>query len=113
MPFIMKKGSNYFWPVKHKSASSESTGKQDTQTFDAEFKRLANSRLKELLRDDKVTDEAFCAEVLIGWRGIQNADKLEVPFSESAREELLEEPGMAKAISIAYLESVAGEKAKN
>ncbi len=111
MPFIIKKASNYIWPVKHKVPIDG--GRYETQTFDAEFKRLTDSRLKELLKDDKNTDQIFCVEVLVGWKGIQSEDKLEIPFSESSRDELLDQPGLAAAIVTAYLESVAGQKVKN
>lgn len=112
MPFILKKGSNYFWPVKYQSPS-DTGGKWDTQTFDAQFKRLSDSRVKELLNDEKNTDLSFCVEILVGWRGVMDESKVEIPFSESARDELLDQPSLAKAIASAYLESIVGAKVKN
>lgn len=109
--FVIKKDANYYWPVK--VLSPEGDGKQVTQTFDAQFKRIPQSRLSALLKDDDATDAGFAREVVVGWRGIVDESKNEVPFSDGLLQEMLELPGVAAAISVAYLESVSQVKRKN
>lgn len=109
--FVMKKTSTYFWPVKVSRPAD--AGKQEVSTFDVEFKSISQSRLQELLNDDNASDIAFAREVVIGWRGIQNENQAEIPFSEGAFNDLLEISGVAAGISVAYLESVSQAKRKN
>ncbi len=110
MAFIVKKVSNYFWPVDYKEPEN---GVFISQPFDAEFKRLSASRYKELLGMKNASDETFCVEVLVGWKGIQDEDGNEIPFSESKKKELIDRSGFARACNVAYILSVNGEKAKN
>lgn len=110
MAFIVKKVTNYFWPVKYDEPSN---GTFDTQTFDAEFKRLSASRYKKLLNAKDTNDELFCTEVLIGWKGIQDESGAEIPYSETKKAEFIDRSGFARAVSVAYIESVNGQKIKN
>lgn len=112
MAFIVKKVSDYFWPVKYDEPDTDS-GVHITQTFDAKFKRLPSSRYKELLGMKGACDEIFVAEILVGWRGIQNDDGSEIPFSKEKKAELIDRSGFARACSTAYIESVNGIKIKN
>jgi hypothetical protein len=102
------------WPVQLKIAADG--GVFESCNFDATFKRLPQSRIDEIvdgIREEKVTNLDFCNEVLLGWKGILDSERNEVPFSESAKAELLDTPGMCNAISLAFFESVSGQKRKN
>jgi hypothetical protein len=111
--FTLSKSGSYSWPVHHEIPVSG--GKHEKQSFDAEFKRLPQTKVQELVQESiaENTDKVFCKEVMIGWKGIQDDKGNEVPFSQDALEELLEVPKMATSIVQAYMASIAGSKVKN
>lgn len=112
--FVLAKSANYFWPVSISLPASG--GKFEKHVFDAHFKRLAQSHVRKLIEGAEsgtVTDLDFCREVLVGWKGIQDGDGQEVPFSETSLIELLEIPMVAKSIVLTYMESIAGAPRKN
>lgn len=102
-------------------------GKREKQTFEAEFKRLSQSRIAEIQLQaqqmtraaetgepyDGITDVGAANEVLIGWSGVVDEDGEEIPFSESMKAELLEIPLMAASLVQAYFESLIDQKRKN
>jgi len=51
--------------------------------------------------------------VLIGWAGVTDDDGKDIPFSQSALQQLLDVPMLAAAITLAYFESLQGAKRKN
>lgn len=112
--FIVSKSASYHWPVS--VSVPKDGGKFERQTFDAQFKRVPQSHIHKLLagaEDGSVTDAKFCREVMIGWRGIQDSEGQDVPFSETSLEEILDLPQVAKEIVLAYMESIAGAPRKN
>lgn len=110
--FVLKKDSSYVWPVT--VSSPVSGGKFEKQTFDLTFKRLAQSRLKDVLNAEvEISDAEFCREIVLGWAGIKDESGSDVPFSVAALDELLEIPALGKQIVNAYLESLAPAKTKN
>lgn len=109
--FVLKKEASYYWPVKITSPSGD--GKREVSSFDAEFKRLSQSRLTELLKDENATDVGFAKEVVVGWRGVKDEDGNDIVFSQAALDQALEFTGFASAISTAYLDSVSQVKRKN
>lgn len=110
MAFKINKRPSYTWPVVYKLPIDG--GKHETSTFDVDFKYLPQSELKKMLSDPAGNDIDFCKTVVVGWKNVMDKTE-EIPFSESALEQILEEPGLAKCIASAYLESHAGAKAKN
>lgn len=113
--FVIKQSDTYTWPVEVKIPADG--GRFDKQTFDAVFKRLPQTRLVEIRKqyeiDNLVSDVEIAREVLVGWVGITDADKQDIPFSEKMCEELLNIPRVAFAIVTAFTESISGAKRKN
>lgn len=114
MSFTLKRDDRFKWPVSFDVPIDG--GKFKRETFDAEFRRLNQSRINEIhaqARADEVNDLDIAREVLVGWDGIKDDDGEDVPFSESAREQLLDVPMLASAIVAKYFESLQGAKTKN
>ena len=114
MAFVLKQSDSYKWPVTVEIPIDG--GRFDKQTFDAEFKRLPQERNTAILeggRSGDVTDQDACSEILVGWSGINDDDGKEVPFSESAKSQLMNVPQVAAAVVTAYFQSVTGAKRKN
>ena len=126
MAFVLKQSSSYVWPVTVKLPING--GKFEKQTFDAEFKRLPQTRINKLqvevqariksserneTADDSISDQSIAEELLIGWSGVLDEDGDEVPFTESMKQQLLDIPTMATAIVVAYFDSLTGTKTKN
>lgn len=121
--FKMTKSASYYWPVAFTTPADG--GKFEKQTFDAQFKRITQSRFQELLgisaaaneeadeQKEKMTDSLFVREVTVGWRGINDDAGNEIVFSEGALADILEVPGVARAMVMAYVESFSGAKIKN
>ena len=112
MSFVFKKGITYLWPVSFDVPTDG--GKFEKKSFDVLFKRIPQSKVKSLLSEDSpATDNDFCKEVMAGWKGIKDENEQVIEFSADSLAEILEEPGLARAIVIAFMESLAGAKAKN
>ena len=110
--FVITQSDSYLWPVKVETPVDG--GKWSTETFDARFKRLPQSRIEEVRKNAATTeDDAFAREVLVGWEGINDADGQAVPYSEVTRDRLLDVIGFAKVVVAAYFESLTGAKRKN
>ena len=126
MAFVLKQSSSYLWPVSFDIPVDG--GRHEKNTFDAELKRLPQSRIVEIQEavqkrltaiqrdeetDGMITDQEIAAEILIGWNGITDDSGEQVPFSEKAKLELLDVPTVTAAIVTAYFSSLQGAKRKN
>lgn len=125
MAFVLKQTDSYTWPVSLKMPVDG--GKRQKQTFDAEFKRLPQSRIAEIQATaqklvkaaekgetiEGISDVSVADEVLIGWSGIVDEDGQEVPYSEGMKAHLLEVPLMAAALIQSFFESLTDQKIKN
>jgi hypothetical protein len=126
MAFVLKQSATYKWPVAFRVPTDG--GKYDKQSFDAEFKRLPQSRINEIQAEVQarvraaekgepiefdISDISIAEEVLAGWSGVVDDDGDEIAYSETGKTELLNVPMMAGAIIEAYFDSVAGKKTKN
>jgi hypothetical protein len=84
--FVLKQSDSYTWPVSIKLPANG--GKRERQTFDAEFKRLPQSRINEIQREvqqrvkanekgedtgEGISDQSIADEILMGWDGIMMA----------------------------------------
>ena len=114
MAFVLKQTDTYTWPVTVEIPVDG--GRFDKQTFDAEFKRLSQDRNNTILEDARVgntSDVDVCAEILVGWSGVNDGDGKEVPFSEATKAMLMDVPQVAAAVVTAYFTSLQGAKRKN
>ena len=111
--FKLSQSETYFWPVTVETPVSG--GKFEKANFDAEFKRLSASEKEEFRKKlvDVKSDIACAKELLIGWKGIADADGSELPYSETNKEKLLEVSNTGTAVVHAFIESISKEKTKN
>lgn len=111
--FKIVQTQTYSWPVSVEFPTDK--GRVEKAQFDIEFKRLSQSRLNEIrdsIEKGTTTDIELAREVIMGWDGITDENG-PVPYSESAREQLLDVPLVASAIIMALFSSIAGAKRKN
>lgn len=114
MAFVLKQSDTYTWPVAFDVPVDG--GRHQRQSFDGEFRRLSQSRIREIgtqIESGETTDAEVAGEVLVGWSGITDDDGKEVPFSQAALERLLDVPMLATAIATTYFGSFAAGKRKN
>lgn len=111
--FKIVQSDEYTWPVTVEVPTDG--GRSDKSTFDAKFKRLTQSRMDEIRKGisaGDVTDVDLAREVLVGWSGVVD-DKGDVPYSEAARDRLLDIPTVSSAVVMALLGSLSGARRKN
>lgn len=126
MAFVLKQSDSYTWPVSIKLPANG--GKREKQTFEAEFKRLPQSRINEIQllvqqrikaaergedTGEGITDQSIADEVLVGWEGIVDGDDEAVSFNKGTKAQLLDVPMMAGALIEAFFESLVEAKRKN
>lgn len=114
MAFVLKQTDRYSWPVQIEIPVDG--GRHDRQTFDAEFKRLPQSRIEEIMEGADKADLNFgvvADEILVGWKGVSDDKGDEFPFSEGNKAMMLEVPMLSASVVKAWLESLAGAKKKN
>jgi hypothetical protein len=122
MAFVLKQKDSYTWPVPLLLPGDG--GRREKNTFEAEFKRLSQSRLKEIGRtaraiekgeadEDEMDVQTMAKEMLIGWSGVVDDAGEPVPFSVAALSQLLEIPSVAAQIVRAFYESYEDAKRKN
>lgn len=112
--FIISQSTSYTWPVTVEFPTDG--GKTERQTFDAEFKRVSQTRINEIrerIEKGDITDPELARDVLVGWNGVHDSSGDSVPFSERARDMLLDVPLVASAVVLAWLGSLTGIKRKN
>ena len=114
MALVLDQDDTYSWPCSIELPVDN--GKYEKHSFKCVFKRLKQSRIKELLDlvgKGEVTDQEVCTEVLAGWSGIEDKDGKEVRFTKAALKQLIEVPLIATEIGTAYFKSITGAKRKN
>lgn len=114
MAFVLSQSPAYSWPVAVEFPVDG--GRFDKQTFDVQFKRLPQDRIKQVwdqIQAGEIDDDTLCREVVGGWSGIQDAKGGDVPYSEEAFGKLLLIPLVAGAIVTAWLDSLTKAKRKN
>lgn len=115
MSFKLRQTASYFWPVTVEYPIDG--GKFAKETFDAEFARLPQERLEEIMRGvtaGEVADASIVREIVVGWKGVTDGDdNAEVPFSETALASVLAIPLAGASIIRAYMESLSKAARKN
>ena len=123
MAVVLSQSDSYTWPVT--LVIPVDGGRREKHTFDAEFKRLSQTRINEIVRQAKessgeiakdpamLEDQTACAEILIGWSNVVDDKGDDVPFSIKALDQLLELPTIAAQIIRAWSESLEVAKRKN
>lgn len=122
MAFVLKQSDSYSWPVT--LIIPVDGGRREKHTFDAEFKRLPQTRINEIIRqaragqggtdeESALEDQSACAEIMVGWSNVIDDSGEEIPFSVTALDQLLELPTIAAQIIRAWSESLEVAKRKN
>lgn len=115
--FVLKERPAYFWAVKFELQSAD--GKYEPHEFQAEFKRVPQSRIDKLFEDLKdiaasgMSDDAIVKEMMIGWRDVNDAEGKPVLFNSDTLAQLLEVPRLRAAIVKSFFESLSGIPLKN
>lgn len=123
MPFTLQQKPTYCWPVPLVIPTDD--GQRIKSNFDAEFRRLSQTRINEIVRlakatersrsydeEDELLDQDAARELLAGWSGIVDEKGEQIPFSESALTKLLEIPTVAAQIVRAWFDSIDIAKKK-
>lgn len=123
MAFVLKQSATYKWPVQ--IVLPVDGGRREKFTFDAEFRRLPQARINEMIRtarlmergkldpEDEMADQDGAREIMAGWDGVVDDNAKPIPFSEAALGQLLEIPTVAGQIIRAWFESIEVAKRKN
>lgn len=114
MAFVLSQSESYSWPVAVEFPVDG--GRFDRQTFDAQFKRLPQDRIRQVweqIQSNELDDDGLCNEILVGWTGVKDGKGADVPYSEKARADLLRVPLVAAAVVSAWLDSLSKARRKN
>lgn len=112
--FVLSKRPAYFWPVEVEFPIDG--GKFKKETFEVKFERIPQSEADEIsdkISNGEMSAKDLCKKVVIGWKSVLDENKDELPFSDSAFDELLNVSQVAKSISFAFFDSFKGAKVKN
>lgn len=113
MAFTITQSDAYFWPVTIEIPIDG--GRFEKHTFDAQFKRLTQTRIESLtdhVFTQTIKDRDVVAEVMAGWKGVNDGSD-ELVWSEANRDILLNIPMVASTIVKAWIASLSGAQRKN
>lgn len=130
MAFVLAQSATYSWTVAYEMPVDGNRFRRTT--FEVIFKRLAQSRIEEILVAQQQMQRAVelndgnllevlaqgrehAAEVMAGWSGVKETDDApdDLPFTAKNLKAFLEVPGIASAVLKAYGESLQIGKEKN
>ena len=110
--FTIRQDHSFTWPVQ--VAVPGDGGKHRTETFQARFREIDQDRLNEILADTEgAVDAALLTEIVIGWEGVRDEHKDEVPFDTETLELLIKVPYVRAAMAEAFMDAMTGRKRKN
>lgn len=112
--FTLSTKNTFSWPVSFRIPVDG--GGYESADFDAEFKRLTQTRIEEItekLTKGEMTDRQVADEILVGWKGVQTDDGKSVPFTEDSKARLLDIAGLSSSLVIAFTEALRGIREKN
>jgi hypothetical protein len=123
MALRLTQSPTYKWPVKITIPTDDGTA---TFTFHAEFRRLKQSRLTELIdasqrkargeeidADLDMNDLELLSEFIVGWSDVLDDDGEQVPFDRGNLAKLAELATAPNQILEQYAASLRGAKVKN
>lgn len=90
-------------------------GKVEKLDFVAIFKKLSTSDVKALteeMRNGNRDENEVVSEHLIGWEGVLDEDREELPFNDVSLELMLDEVETRKALAVAFWKVQSGEVAR-
>ena len=87
-------------------------GKNELQTFEAEFKRYTREQVEELVGSGK-KDGEMLAEVMIGWSMKDADDKTDIAYNDASLAAFLTIPGAGGVTMLRFIETCGASKAKN
>ena len=118
--FVLDKKTSFTWPVSFSQPGNG--GVQEKHSFDAEFKRLPQSRINKIREEaprrqkeidegldptTNLSDVSIADEILVGWDGITDGDK-NVPFTKATKKQVLEIPTKPNLSRLPQLQFMAG-----
>jgi hypothetical protein len=113
--FMLDQSPSYWWPVTFTLPAPDG-GQHQSHTFDVQLRRKDGEEINKLFergQKGQINDVNVCRELVVGWRGVQDADGREVVFSTAALERVLRMPNVATAIVRALIDSLADAPKKN
>lgn len=125
MSFVLEQSPTFGWPIVIREVSDG--GRHRTHQFEAVFRRLPQSRMEEVqlqyqrmkaaaaqdLPLEGIPTRDIASEILAGWKGITDTSGEEVPFSETAKAQLLEVATVADVLVQTFFEAHDKARAKN
>ncbi|MBP1852684.1 hypothetical protein [Rhizobium halophytocola] len=105
----------YEFEIRLELMSRDETKAQDEARQAILDRAIANSseaNLRAVKKELDAFDDASFARVILGWRGIVDADDQELPFSKTALGLVLRRDHIRKGIARAYREAIGEDKAR-
>lgn len=100
----------FTYPVSFEVVSDG--GKRNKFSFDAVLKRPSREEYQAYIKaavDGEKSDLDIAREVLLGWKGVQDENGDDLPFSETARDNVLNITPVLPAVIDAFMESNSGK----
>ncbi|HRQ63882.1 MAG TPA: hypothetical protein PKZ76_03310 [Xanthomonadaceae bacterium] len=113
--FQLDQNESYWYPVSIEMIDAE--GRKRSFTFDAEFERLPQAELEDMMlkikdgveSDNPVRDREIVERVFRRWRKVADADGSELTVTPENRERLLQRHPVQPSIVRAWLKSMGWE----
>lgn len=102
--FVLAKECTFTWPV---SVLVPGSGRHEAKTFQGRFRVVPARRAAELMGPERAP-LPLLREALIGWQGVVDEQGQAVPYSEAARDALLDHPFVLAAVARAYADALSG-----
>lgn len=114
MAATLKKRDTFRWTVEH--LVQIVSGVPEFMKFDAVFRAVPQTRVVEIMglaKKGELKDDAFLAEVLVGWADLDDEAGKPLEFTPENLAQLREAyPGIVGSITRAFTESVMGGAAR-
>ena len=88
-------------------------GGHDTQTFKVTYRVLGEAALADYDLNDRESSTRFLADVVVGFEDVRDANEQPVPFSDRARDALVDLPFVRVPMVKSYFDAVYKAKLGN